>query len=134
MEEVIKEGFKVVAYHPKRKQLFSGDSIMPDGYFFLGGKYDGVIRYITNKWVKRKSGCGPLCIFTSWADAEKWTECPEFRKIWRIYKCKYKPSDERYVYTVDKLATVCDTFLPDGTDFAEEVMITERMKRTWDTK
>jgi hypothetical protein len=74
-----------------------GYKILDEMGSIIVGFEQGGILYKINEWIKPNKNCGPLCLFKTFEEAEKY-------KGWfkrKIYLCEYEPSDDLKVW-VDK--------------------------------
>jgi hypothetical protein len=131
-----KIGYKVLISHShqlKSAWLCGSDSMRRK---ILSHGSRAITRYIKNKWSNRKANYGPLCVFDGKFAAIQWiNELNEFgvySKDIRLYKCKYIESNESGVWALDSennhLMKLHRHNLPPSTRFANQVMITERIK------
>jgi hypothetical protein len=85
--------------------------------------------YDINRWVFPMVGAGPLAVFRQELDARVFASN---NRLWMaIYKCKYRKSKFNQLWY--NMASTHRTYkpeneLPQGTDFADAVMITEEVK------
>lgn len=75
--------------------------------------------YLINLPIFRKAGLGPYGVFTSKAYAMKYlaTLISSIPRV--IVACEYVPSEDRCFWNGGRVSYHC----PDGTDFADEVML-----------
>lgn len=119
----IYDGFKVVY---KLSGLIRSD--------ILGSCYanNNRVVYEKNMWVFPMIGAGPLAVFAHESDAKRFDGVDRTKRLWTvIYKCKYKKSAfEQLWYNMETMyrSYMPKSELPQGTDFADAVMITEEVK------
>jgi len=89
-----------------------------------------VIRYYEEYWNKRHKKDGPLAVFDNIKDVKEFisnnnycNRCKDGNLV--VYKVKYVPSKERYLYYHNGDRR---TDLPSGTDFADEVYLLKEIK------
>ena len=81
------------------------------------GEY-GCVKYIIGKTSKPRSGCGPLCVFSTLKKAKNLVKRPtNIKHI--ILKVQYVPSKENSVWTYTE-TTLIDILMP-GTILADSV-------------
>ena len=80
--------------------------------------------YILNQLTVPGIRFGPLCVFDTLANAIEFIKYEDASlKDVKIFKCKYSPSSEKYLY--DGIAEWNILKCPSGTVFADDVIITE---------
>jgi len=116
---MIKYGYKVVSSHGK---IFKSA--------MWGETFPNMVLYTLNQYSTRISKkFGPLAVFTNKIDAKNFINQYKARRDLKLFKCNYIQSQERQLYKKLSLGEIlkCEN-LPLGTDFADQVMITEEIK------
>ena len=89
---------------------------------------DVVVYYPLWEWVAPQLNRGPLCVFRTLQDAQRWCCTVSFLpKNLRIFKCYFEESDETSIWGVT--AKIELDRLPHGTALADRVKLIERV--TW---
>lgn len=84
----------------------------------------GGVRYYFSKWAKPKKGCGPLCVFSNYEDAEIFRGDLQLF----IYECLYVPSPIQNNIVWDKNYKYNEYKLPRGTVLATRVKLLKEVK------
>ena len=127
----IYDGFKVVRsfVHFNEYNKLTGNPQIVSCFAFSGR-----VSYFINLWSTPLKGLGPLAVFTSFGDALGF-KSKQFSHLntgeFVIYACKYRKSKFKQLWY--NMAGLHRTYLPEnelpqGTDFADAVMITEEVK------
>ena len=119
----IYDGYKVVRIYI--------DKIDCKEYFMSAFATNAKIMYCENIWVTPLNNCGPLAVFIAEEPVKQFVgiRTPNDNIMSHaVYKCKYKKSQfaELWVRTCRVREAMWCGF-PIGTDFADAVMITERI-------
>ena len=88
----------------------------------------GVIRYILNRWVYPKSGCGPLAVFLTFKDVENFLGCTSTKHS--VYLCDYEYSDDQRLfvrYSCGGTIVLTSAGFPKGARAATRVKLLKRI-------
>lgn len=85
--------------------------------------------YKKNKKIKSPVGCGPLAVFKTREAARSFLRANSIHATivggWKIVKCVYIQSLEKYLWEHDRRQTYPKLMRPKGTDFADSVTCLE---------
>ena len=111
-------GYKVLSV--RHKKLYS----------WMETAYD-MLRYITDKVTIPREGNGPLAVFEDLKSAIAFAQMHSSGWLhkYRIYECRYVPSEQSGLWYKHKTAGVITMYtLPPGTALASAVRITKRVR------
>lgn len=122
-EKVWREGWKVL--REKNRKLFSAVA-GTSGMFEVGLSYGSETEYFIGKETSPRPGNGPLAVFGSKIDAQKWRNISLLVNNSRegqmkLFRCLYVESREKSLYCCGDRAY--RSGLPRATRFADEVII-----------
>lgn len=88
---------------------------------------DVVVYYPLREWAEPQLNCGPLCVFRTLQDAQRWYCRAKFLpRNRRIFKCFFEESDETSTWEGRICKTKLD-LLPHGTALADRVKLIEEV-------
>ena len=114
-----KQGYKVVRCR--------GETLLSVAVTFMP------VIYKLDQMAFRRIGWGPLAVFESIEATKAFLECKAYSALDRIYRCDYLPSWDRVLKLYDDRWHSCkpgileESNCPDGTDFANAVILRERI-------
>ena len=115
----------------------------------VGGVFSSLNRsyiYCPGAWTKRRQGDGALGVFKNLNDAISFCHCPFLPYTSVIYECEYTKSKDRGFWRFNRESELTgqrdeskeDEFTvavggsqPEGTDFADSVLLTEKVQNVW---
>lgn len=115
----IKDGYKVLAISKDG----SLESVL--AHLSKGSDLDGaVVRYSQEQWVRPNKGFGPMAVFVSEQKARAFLNGSHPGLAGSVlYKCKFRKSTQKVVYTKGRARLFRVGGLPPGTVLASSVMI-----------
>lgn len=98
-----------------------------NGKLYSCTTFGRVYKYKLSKFINRRKNDGPFAVFDSFLNARKFLiDFFEFGEDYIIYECEIVKSNEQCLYTDRKGVRTAEE-LPEGTVFADKVMLTKEV-------